>query len=132
VEDINSLTLVARLTADPELRALASGTSLCSMRVAFNTSEKDGSGWKDKGNFVSVTVWGGHGETCQKFLHKGSRVALKGRLGWREWESEGGKRSEISITAERVQFLDPPKDSPATQPSYSGATAVESDDDIPF
>lgn len=111
MEDINSLTLVCRLTADPELRQLASGQPVCSMRVAFNTSRKgqDGS-WEDQGNFVNASVWGAHGETCAKFLSKGSRVALKGRLQWRSWESEAGKRSEVSITADRVQFLDPPKD----------------------
>jgi single-strand DNA-binding protein len=124
MEDLNSITLVGRLTSDPELRSLQSGTSVCSLRLAYNTSEKSSDGWKDKGNFVNVTVWGGHGETCARYLTKGSRVALKGRLAWREWESEGGKRSETSITADRVQFLDSPKDTPAPVAPVADNTPV--------
>jgi single-strand DNA-binding protein len=122
--------LIGRLTSDPEARSLQSGQTLCSLRLAYNSSERDGNGWKDKGNFVNVTVWGAHGETCAKFLSKGSRIALKGRLSWREWEGEGGKRSETSIIADRVQFLDPPKEG-ATQPSHQ-ATAPVDNDPVPF
>jgi single-strand DNA-binding protein len=106
------------------------------MRVAFNTSSKDQATgeWKDQGNFVNVAVWGAHGETCARFLAKGSRVALKGRLAWRSWESEGGRRSEVSITADRVQFLDPPKDSTpvAAQPSRPANAPADNDEEIPF
>lgn len=129
--------LVARLTSDPELRSLQSGQSLCSLRVAFNTSRKDNNtgGWEDQPNFVNVTVWGNHGETCAKFLSKGSRVCLKGRLGWREWEGEHGKRSEVSITADRVQFLDPPKDNSSNSVNKQSNPAnapAQTDEDIPF
>lgn len=135
MEDINSVNLIGRLTSDPEARSLQSGQTLCSLRLAYNTSEKSGDGWKDKGNFVNVTVWGAHGETCSRFLSKGSRIALKGRLAWREWESDGGKRSETSIIADRVQFLDPPKEGNtpvASQPSHPANAPVAEDDDIPF
>ena len=71
MEDHNIVSVVARLTSDPELRQLQSGTSVCSMRVAFNTSQKNADGsWEDKGNFVNVTVWGGHGETCSKYFER--------------------------------------------------------------
>lgn len=136
MEDINAVLLVARLTADPELRSLQSGQTVCSMRVAFNTSKRVNDSWEDQGNFVNVAVWGAHGETCVKFLSKGSRVALKGRLAWRSWESEAGKRSEVSITADRVQFLDPPKDGNSTpvaqQQSHPANAPVADDEDIPF
>ena len=135
MDDINSVTLVARLTSDPELRSLQSGQPVCSMRVAFNTSKKgqDGS-WEDQGNFVNVAVWGAHGETCARLLTKGYRVALKGRLAWRSWESEGGKRSEVSITADRVQFLDPPKDGAlvAQQTTPALARLNTYGEDVPF
>jgi single-strand DNA-binding protein len=133
MEDLNTVVLVCRLTADPELRSLQSGQSVCSMRVAFNTSKKVGDGWEDQGNFVNATVWGSHGETCARYLSKGSRVALKGRLAWRSWESEQGKRSEVSITADRVQFLDPPKEGTpvASQPSHPANAPVD-DDVVPF
>lgn len=134
IEDTNVCVLVARLTSDPELRALASGTSLCSLRVAYNTSQKDAGGqWEDKGNFINVTIWGSHGETCAKYLTKGSKVAINGRLGWREWDSEHGKRSETSITANRVQFLDSKQEGQgvSAQPG-NPANAPVDNEDIPF
>ena len=118
------------------MRALSSGTNLCSLRVAFSTSQKDSSGnWEDKPNFINVTVWGGHGETCAKYLSKGSKVAIKGRLQWREWDSEHGKRSEVSIVADRVQFLDSKQEgqgvSQSSAPVTQTATAFY-DDPPPF
>lgn len=134
MQDINSVTLVGRLTADPELRQLNSGTSLCSMRIAFNTSKRDGDGWADVSNFVNVTVWGNHGETCAKYLSKGKRVALQGRLQYREWTTDGGAtRNTIEIVAERVQFIEPGQ-SGQSQPTAQRESAPPpvSDDDIPF
>ena len=133
MEDHNNVSVVARLTSDPELRQLQSGTSVCSMRVAFNTSQKNADGsWEDKGNFVNVTVWGGHGETCSKYLHKGSRVAINGRLGSRSWEQDGNTRSEVSITANRVQFLDPKEDRPQPTPPTQGPADTVTDEEAPF
>jgi single-strand DNA-binding protein len=104
------------------------------MRIAFNTSRRNGDTWEDQANFVSVTVWGNHAETCSKYLSKGKRVALQGRLQYREWESDGGTRSTIEIVAERVQFIEPRSDSDSPRPAQARESApppVE-DDDIPF
>lgn len=134
MEDINSVTLVGRLTADPELRQTGSGTSVCSMRLAFNTNRKNRSGeWEDQSNFVSVTVWGNHGETCAKHLSKGKRVALKGRLQYREWETDSGAtRSVIEVVADRVQFIEPRPDNDSRPAQASASAPPVSDDDIPF
>jgi single-strand DNA-binding protein len=137
VQDINIVSLVGRLTSDPELRSLASGTSVCQMRIAFNTSKRAASGeWEDVGNFVNVTVWGNHGETCAKHLSRGKRVALQGRLQWREWEGQNGKQNAIEIVADRVQFIEPRDSSSdsnqrSTAPRQSAPAPTE-DDDVPF
>lgn len=133
MEDLNIVALVARLTSDPETRSLASGTTCCSLRVAFNTSEKSDDQWQDKGNFINVTVWGGHGETCARYLSKGSKVAINGRLQWREWGEPGQKRSEVSITANRVQFLDTKQEGQgvSSQPS-NPANAPVDNEEVPF
>jgi single-strand DNA-binding protein len=132
-QDTNVVVLVGRLTSDPELRALASGTSVCSLRLAFNTSVKDNStgAWEDKGNFINITVWGGQGENCAKFLSKGSKVAIDGALQWREWDSEQGKRSEVSIKADRVQFLDTKGEGQGGRQAVPAA-APAADDSVPF
>jgi single-strand DNA-binding protein len=108
--NINRVVLTGNLTADPELRSLPSGTSVCKLRVACNTRRKDGDEWVDKANYFDVTVWGAQGENAAKFLSKGRPVAVDGRLEWREYETDNGKRQAIDIVADSVQFLGSPKD----------------------
>jgi single-strand DNA-binding protein len=144
--------MTARLTADPELRSLSSGTSVCKMRVANNTRRKNNASgeWEDKPNFFDVTVWGSQGENCARFLTKGRQVVLDGRLEWREWENqEGQKRQSIDIIAESVQFVGgrddgggggggftPRSDVPADTSDFVatpvGGGSSAADDDIPF
>lgn len=111
--DTNVVTIVGRLTRDPELRALASGTSLCELGVAVNSTvkNKQTSEWEDEANFFQVTVWGkagggGMADTVAKFCSKGDRVAVTGRLQQQTWETENGsKRERVSIVGQSVQFL---------------------------
>src|ERR1700728_4959755 len=106
--NINRVVMTGNLTADPELRSLPSGMSVCSLRIACNTRRKDGSSgeWVDKPNYFNVKVWGAQGKNAAQYLSKGRPVAIDGRLEWREWEAQDGtKRSAIDIIAESVQFL---------------------------
>ena len=156
--NINRVIITGNLTADPELRSLPSGTSLCKLRVACNTRRKDNSTneWVDKPNYFDVTVWGAQGENCARYLSKGRPVAIDGRLEWREWENEQGKRQAIDIIADTVQFLSSPRDDggggngggftprsdiPADTGDFAAAPAgggggsgssAPADDDIPF
>ncbi len=149
--NINRVILTGNLTRDPELRSLPSGTSVCELRVAVNSSRKDESGnWVEKPNYFNVKVWGAQGENCSNYLSKGRPVAIDGRLDWREWESkEGEKRQAVEIVADRVQFLgsrgddaqssgrfqgqsDVPADTSDFQSSSQPAAVGASDDDIPF
>jgi len=145
--NINRVVLVGNLTKDPELRTTPGGTSVCKLRLAVNTRRKDQSGnWTDKPNYFDITVWGQQGENCATYLQKGRPVAIDGRLEWREWESEGGKRQAVEIVADSVQFLGsrgdgdngqrftPESDVPADTADFTPAPAGPgvSDDDIPF
>jgi single-strand DNA-binding protein len=155
--NINRVIITGNLTRDPELRSTASGTSVCSLRVACNTRRKDQStgDWVDKPNFFDVTVWGAQGENCARFLAKGRPVAIDGRLEWREWQDQNGNnRQAIDIIADAVQFLggrddagggggngftprsDVPADTsdfaPAGAPAGGGGASSAGDDDIPF
>ena len=107
---INRVVLVGRLTRDPELRALPSGTSVCGLRIACNSSRKDTAGELiERPNYFDVSVYGAPGESVSRYMHRGSRVAIDGRLEWREWEtSEQERRQAVSIVADTVQFLDSP------------------------
>src|ERR1700728_964940 len=108
--NINRAVLVGRLTRDPELRALPSGTSVCGLRIACNSSRKDSAGELiERPNYFDVSVYGPPGDTVGRYMHRGSRVAIDGRLEWREWETaEQERRQSVSIVADTVQFLDSP------------------------
>jgi len=157
VANINRVVLVGNLTKDPELRHTPSGTSVCKLRVAVNTRQKDQATgeWGDKPNYFDVTVWGNQAESCAQYLNRGRPVGIDGRLDWREWEAQdGSKRQAVEIIAESVQFLgsrddagmggggtgftarsDVPADTrdfePAGTPSGGGSPAA-GDDAIPF
>jgi single-strand DNA-binding protein len=106
IVNINRVVLTGNLTKDPELRALPSGTALCELRIACNTSRKQDGEWVDKPNFFNVKVWGAQGENVARYLAKGRPVAIDGRLEWREWEAQDGtKRQAVDIIADTVQFL---------------------------
>ncbi len=112
--NINRVVMTGNLTADPELRSLPSGSSVCNLRIACNTRRKNGSTgeWEDKPNYFNVTVWGAQGENAARYLSKGRPVAIDGRLEWREWEAQdGSKRSAVDIIADSVQFLGSREDS---------------------
>jgi single-strand DNA-binding protein len=149
--NINRVIITGNLTRDPELRSLPSGTSVCELRVAVNSSRKDESGnWVDKPNYFNVKVWGAQGENCATYLSKGRPVAVDGRLDWREWEGQDGqKRQSVEIIADRVQFLGsrdgggesggsrftPQSDVPADTSDFDSpepAAVGASEDDIPF
>jgi single-strand DNA-binding protein len=125
---INRVVLVGRLTRDPELRALPSGTSVCDMRIACSSSRKDSDGeYHERPNFFDVNVYGGHADNVSRYMHKGSRVAIDGRLEWREWETaEHQTRQAVSIVADTVQFLD----SPGGGRSEAGEDGEGSDDEL--
>jgi len=106
--NINRVVLVGRLTSDPELRALPSGLAVCGLRVACNSTRKGPEGeYTEKPNFFDVSVFGALGETVHRYTGRGRRIAIDGRLSWREWETpEGAKRQAVEIVADSIQFLD--------------------------
>jgi single-strand DNA-binding protein len=140
--DINRVTIVGRLTRDPELRHLPSGTPLLQLGVAVNGRQKDESGnWTDKPNFFDVKVFGNQAETLAQHLSKGRRIGVDGRLDWSSWEAQdGSKRSKVEIVAQSVQFLDSRMEAGDGERQFVPAAATagnedfssSADDDIPF
>ena len=103
---MNSVNLIGRLTADPELRESGSGTSVGHLRLAVQRSKgKDG---EDRGaDFVDIVTFGRQAEVCGEYLAKGRRVGIVGRLNHREWEADdGSRRQKLEVIAENVEFLD--------------------------
>jgi single-strand DNA-binding protein len=141
--DINRVTLVGRLTRDPELQHLPSGTPVLRLGLAVNGRMQDSAGqWVDKPNFFDVKVFGNQAEFLGQHLAKGRRVGVDGRLDWSSWEAQdGSKRSKVEVIAQSVQFLDSRGDgesggsyipADATATPAGDFPASPTDDDIPF
>ncbi|MBJ7455355.1 MAG: single-stranded DNA-binding protein, partial [Thermoleophilia bacterium] len=106
--DLNRVTLVGRLTRDPELRHSGGGDAICSMRLAVSSRSRDETGnWGDRSNYFDVTVFGRQAETASTYLAKGRRIGVDGRLSWREWQAQDGtKRQSVEVIANDIFFLD--------------------------
>jgi single-strand DNA-binding protein len=80
------------------------------MRIACNSRHRDADGeLQERPNYFDVSAFGSLGENVAEFMHKGSKVAIDGRLEWREWETaEQQRRQAVSVVADTVQFLDSP------------------------
>lgn len=107
--DLNKVFLMGRLTFDPELRRIPSGTAVSELRLATSRtwSGRDGER-REETLFIDVTVWDRQAETCCQYLKKGSSVHVEGYLKMDSWDDKttGEKRSKIRVQGERVQFLD--------------------------
>lgn len=133
---INSVVISGNLTRDPELRSTPSGTSVLGLGVAVNDRRKnqESGQWEDVPNFFDVSIFGARAEALSRFLSKGSKVAIEGRLRWHQWETpQGDKRSKVDIIADEIEFMTS-RDSGSGAP-YAAPEAAPTDeigDEIPF
>ena len=106
--DLNRVTLAGRLTRDPELRYLSTGTALCKLGIAVSRFSKSKDGEKKEETlFIGVTCWAKTAEYVGEYFEKGQPVLVEGRLQSSEWtDKEGNKRVSIDVTADRIQGLD--------------------------
>ncbi|MHB8531682.1 MAG: single-stranded DNA-binding protein [Solirubrobacteraceae bacterium] len=139
MRDINRVTLVGRLTADCELRALPSGDSVCNLRLASNSHTRDGAGgdWSERPGFYDVSMFGARVDNLATYLTRGRRVGIDGRLRWRAWEGEDGKKHQaVSIVADTIQFFDAPggrgEEPPLDDADLVGAAVGDGEEDVAF
>ncbi len=135
---LNRVFLIGNLTRDPELKYTQSGLAVCEFGLAVNRKYKTGQGEdREETMFADITVFARQAETASEYLSKGRSVFIEGRLKLDQWtNSEGQKRSKLSIVAERVQFLGgrpgASGGAPAAAPKDDKAGNDSADDDIPF
>ncbi|WP_406686081.1 single-stranded DNA-binding protein [Rossellomorea vietnamensis] len=124
---INQVTLVGRLTKDPEARKTMEGKSVLSVTIAVNRPYKNQQGQVDA-DFVLCTIWNRAAENTEKYCRKGSVVGVTGRIQTRYFENDQGKRTYITeVVAENIRFLDSKQGSPVT-PEPSKKEPIE----LPF
>jgi single-strand DNA-binding protein len=100
---MNKAMVIGNLTKDPELKTTPAGVSVCTFTVAVRRPFS-----KDETDFIPVVTWRGLAENCSKFLSKGRKVAVAGRIQVRNYEANNGERRYVTeIIADDVEFLTP-------------------------
>lgn len=105
---INRVNIIGNLTRDPELRATAGGTQILAFGVAVNDRRKNPQtgAWEDVPNFVDCIVFGSRAEAVSRFISKGSKVAIEGKLRYSAWETkEGQRRSKLEVIVDEIDFM---------------------------
>lgn len=149
--DLNQCSFIGRLGADPEVRSMQNGNKVANLRLAVgeqwkdkNTGEK-----KEKTEWVSVTVWGdGLVGVCERFLKKGSRLFVCGKMQTRQWDKDGEKRYSTEIVLQgfdaKLIMLDGKSDGASSgssggqqrqqesNSSSAGGSSWGDDSDVPF
>lgn len=132
-EDLNSVTIVGRLTRDIELSYTNSGFAIGKLSIATNKRKKVNDSWEDVASFFDVTILGKRAESLQQYLSKGIQVAIAGSLEQSRWEDQqGNKRSKVSIIADNIQLLGGKKDNQQAIGYQQQAQPEKFMDDIPY
>ena len=139
---INSVVISGNLGADPELRSSAGGTPILSLRIAVNERRKDQSGeWTDYTNWVDAVMFGTRAEKVSRYLSKGSKVSVSGRLHYSSWEKEGQRRSKLEVVVDEIEFMSRGEQGggyggggyqPPRRPQSPAPVVDAYDEDIPF
>lgn len=133
---LNKAIIIGYLGNDPALRYTGSGKPVANFSVATTERWKDSNGQKqEKTEWHSIVAWGTLGENCSKYLDKGSKAYVEGRIQTREWEDrDGNKRKTTEIIAVNVLFLDPAQKRSGGGGGGGGGYNPPplDDDDVPF
>lgn len=139
---MNKIFITGRLTKAPELRHTEGGMAICRFTIANNK----GYGEKQKTTFINIVTFNKTAENCERYLYKGSKVAVIGELEIRQYtDNEGNNRYMTEILANEVEFLSNKNQSPEGQnnqneqamfdnstPSTKFGNFEIQDEDLPF
>jgi single-strand DNA-binding protein len=142
---VNKAILIGNLGGDPDVRHLQNGASVANFRIATSEVYKDKTTGerREQTEWHSIVAWRGLAEIAEKYLRKGSKVYVEGKLRTRQWQDKDGiTRYTTEVHAEEMTLLDKPigdaqraQPTPATTLSNTSASAtapVEDLDDLPF
>lgn len=131
---MNTVILIGRLCADPELKYLQSGTAACNFTLAVDRQFTNQAGEKET-DFIPIITWQKLAESCANHLNKGRLVAVDGRLQIRSYETQDGQKRRVAeVVAGSVQFLDWGKKEKTSQaaPEQKEDLSEINLDDLPF
>jgi single-strand DNA-binding protein len=99
---VNVVTLIGNLASEVELKPVGDEKQVASFLLAVDRPGQEGA------DFIRIAAWNKQAELCARYLVKGRRVAIDGRIRTRSWEEDGKRRSAVEVVANHVQFLSPP------------------------
>lgn len=142
---LNHITIMGRLTRDPELRRTQSGTSVCAFTVAVDRDHSGKDGADKQTDFIDVVAWRQTAEFVSKYFAKGRMAVVDGRLQGRDWQDKNGnKRRSWEVIADSVYFGDSKKSERGAsssdyedygsyeQPASGGFNEIADDEELPF
>lgn len=119
---LNHITIMGRLTRDPELRRTGTGVAVASFTLAVDRDFADKSGEKET-DFIECVAWKHTAEFVSKYFAKGRMAVVSGRLQIRKWKNkEGDNRYTTEVVAENVYFGDSKKEESSAYPAAPGYT----------
>lgn len=122
---MNKIILIGNLTRDPELTETAQGKKLCKFTIAVGRAFD-----KEKTDFFSCTAWEQKAEVIAKYVKKGNKLGVVGRLEINETEKDGVRTRHHNIIVEEIEFLTPKSETDQTRPEPTLTPA--DDNNLPF
>ena len=104
---INVVAISGNLTRDPEVRSTASGMPIMHFCVAVNERTKNNQtgNYENRPNYIDCVLFGSRAQSLSRYLVKGSKVSIHGRLRWTQWEKDGQKRSKIEVIVDDIDLM---------------------------
>lgn len=117
---LNHVTLMGRLTRDPELRRTQTGTPVASFTLAVDRDFADKATGTRPTDFIDIVAWRNTAEFVSKYFSKGRMAVVEGRLQIRDWQDrDGNKRRSAEVVADNVYFGDSRRDGDGGNGSYA-------------
>ncbi|MBO5953318.1 MAG: single-stranded DNA-binding protein [Oscillospiraceae bacterium] len=128
---LNHITIMGRMTRDPELRRTGSGVAVASFTLAVDRDFSGKDGGEKETDFIDCVAWKGTGEFVSKYFAKGSMAVVSGRLQIRDWtDKDGNKRRSAEVVANNVYFGDSKRsaDNTSSVPNYASSYGAPAQD----
>lgn len=123
---MNQVTLLGRLTRDPELRTTTSQNSVATFAIAVDRKFKDANGEK-QADFINCVAWRQTGENISKYFKKGSRILVTGAIQSRSWDDKDGKKhTAVEVIVDGFDFIDKTETKPS-EPAWGNAVPESGD-----
>lgn len=139
---MNKVILVGRITKDPELRNIQSGSSVVNFTIAVNRPVAQNADQNaNNADFINCVIWNKQAENLAKYVKQGSLIGVEGRIQTRSYEANGTTRYITEVLCDNVQFLETKKDGAKAQSSFDSSNDEDSfagkinsvdDNDLPY